>query len=176
MTSPPSPNYPCPCGSGRKFKHCCGDVTARRESKSNRLMVAIGVGIMATAAAAAIVVLADFVGERQPAQPTPAETTVPFRFGGPTSQPAGPAPPGKVWSPEHGHWHDAPVDSAAASPTATAVGPPYPQPPEPPPPGKVWSPEHGHWHNDLTAAEPATPPAVAPLLMSSPEVPVLDSL
>ena len=25
-----------------------------------------------------------------------------------TPQPPGPAPPGKVWSPEHGHWHDAP--------------------------------------------------------------------
>ena len=24
------------------------------------------------------------------------------------TEPPGPAPPGKVWSPEHGHWHDAP--------------------------------------------------------------------
>lgn len=24
----------------------------------------------------------------------------------PGPQPAGPVPPGKVWSPEHGHWHD----------------------------------------------------------------------
>ncbi|HQH62299.1 MAG TPA: SEC-C metal-binding domain-containing protein, partial [Clostridiales bacterium] len=21
------PNDPCPCGSGKKYKHCCGDVT-----------------------------------------------------------------------------------------------------------------------------------------------------
>lgn len=24
-----------------------------------------------------------------------------------SSRAPGPAPPGKVWSPEHGHWHDA---------------------------------------------------------------------
>jgi len=24
----PSPNRPCPCGSGRKYKHCCGKVSA----------------------------------------------------------------------------------------------------------------------------------------------------
>ncbi|MGI6100528.1 MAG: SEC-C metal-binding domain-containing protein, partial [Kiritimatiellia bacterium] len=23
-TSSPGRNAPCPCGSGRKFKHCCG--------------------------------------------------------------------------------------------------------------------------------------------------------
>jgi hypothetical protein len=53
------------------------------------------------------------------------------------SQPPGPAPPGKVWSPEHGHWHD-------VSPTTSPVSA---QPPGPAPPGKVWSPEHGHWHD-----------------------------
>lgn len=28
--------------------------------------------------------------------------------GGAAAQPPGPPPPGKVWSAEHGHWHDAP--------------------------------------------------------------------
>jgi len=28
MSSKPGRNDPCPCGSGRKFKHCCGAVTA----------------------------------------------------------------------------------------------------------------------------------------------------
>ena len=57
-----------------------------------------------------------------------------------TPQPPGPVPPGKVWSPEHGHWHE-------AAPTQQQSGPPFPQPPGPVPDGKVWSPEHGHWHN-----------------------------
>ncbi|HYC09573.1 MAG TPA: SEC-C metal-binding domain-containing protein, partial [Steroidobacteraceae bacterium] len=26
---PPGRNEPCPCGSGRKFKHCCGRERAR---------------------------------------------------------------------------------------------------------------------------------------------------
>jgi len=50
-------------------------------------------------------------------------------------------PPGKVWSEEHGHWHDAAV-------------PGLERPPGPAPPGKVWNEEHGHWH-DADSAEPA---------------------
>lgn len=46
------------------------------------------------------------------------------------------APPGKVWSSEHGHWHDAPG------------------PPREAPPGKVWSEEHGHWHDAEGAPAP----------------------
>jgi hypothetical protein len=47
----------------------------------------------------------------------------------PAPQPPGEAPPGKVWSVEHGHWHDAPVpcllcsqsrcDSQSRAPSAT---------------------------------------------------------
>jgi hypothetical protein len=75
-----------------------------------------------------------------------------------TPQPPGPAPEGKVWSPEHGHWHDA---SAAAPQVVTTTGNtatpganfvPAPQPAGPVPEGKVWSVEHGHWHD-----APATP-------------------
>ena len=38
----------------------------------------------------------------------------------PAPQPPGEAPPGKVWSVEHGHWHDAPV---AGSPVAPLTPP-----------------------------------------------------
>ena len=62
------------------------------------------------------------------------------------NKPNGDSPPGKVWSEEHGHWHDAknPHDGFTADmdksmdqlqrqgETAS---------------GKVWSPEHGHWHD-----------------------------
>jgi hypothetical protein len=51
-----------------------------------------------------------------------------------TPRPEGPAPPGKEWSEAHGHWHDI----AGVSPSGPA------------PPGKVWSEEHGHWHDDPT--------------------------
>jgi hypothetical protein len=55
------------------------------------------------------------------------------------SEPPGPAPPGKVWSKEHGHWHDL---TPKSGPTSIPG-----EPPSPAPPGKVWSKEHGHWHD-----------------------------
>jgi cytoskeletal protein RodZ len=58
-----------------------------------------------------------------------------------TQRPPGPAPEGKVWSAEHGHWHNAPGS------TPTTPKQPVPQPPVPAPEGKIWSPEHGHWHD-----------------------------
>jgi len=68
----------------------------------------------------------------------------------------GAAPPGKVWSEEHQHWHDAPNPSA--QPLGQTVPPPAtnpagtPQPEGPVPPGKVWSTEHGHWHDQPGAS------------------------
>ena len=50
-------------------------------------------------------------------------------------------PPGKVWSPEHNHWHDAPN----AQPFSTSNSKLLEN--TTPPPGKVWSPEHNHWHD-----------------------------
>ena len=64
------------------------------------------------------------------------------------TRPPGPAPEGKVWSEEHGHWHDvAPNSTTPAQVKST-------RPPGPAPEGKVWSEEHGHWHN-APAAKPS---------------------
>ena len=52
------------------------------------------------------------------------------------------APPGKVWSEEHGHWHD--INPA---PTVPQQNLNIPRPKGPAPEGKVWSEEHGHWHD-----------------------------
>jgi len=38
----------------------------------------------------------------------------------PAPQPPGEAPPGKVWSVEHGHWHDAPVALTPPAPAPAA--------------------------------------------------------
>jgi hypothetical protein len=69
---------------------------------------------------------------------------------------------GRVWSAEHGHWHEAPVagDSTRRFPLAAPAAPgvtPRAAPPGTPPPGKVWSEEHGHWHD---AVRPQVTPAV----------------
>ncbi|MEE9553781.1 MAG: hypothetical protein V3W18_05735 [candidate division Zixibacteria bacterium] len=72
-------------------------------------------------------------------------------------QPPGPAPDGKVWSAEHGHWHDAGTTDPAEDYK------PGPQPPGLVPSGKIWSYEHGHWHDSSSSGQdnfnPGPPPA-----------------
>ena len=41
----------------------------------------------------------------------------------PAPQPPGEAPPGKVWSVEHGHWHDAPVELTTPVPATETPAP-----------------------------------------------------
>ena len=62
------------------------------------------------------------------------------------NKPEGEAPPGKVWSAEHGHWHDAKNPHDGFSADMKKSGDPLQRIGEAPP-GKVWSPEHGHWHD-----------------------------
>jgi SEC-C motif len=142
-------NDPCPCGSGKKFKNCC---EGKARGATPKGLIAIIVVLVAIAAVAFI----PRGDEKQSTALRPAAAAAPANRPGP--QPPGPVPPGKVWSAEHGHWHDAnaqppvnPIEikqtSGPLKPTATAN---VPQPAGPVPPGKVWSPEHGHWH-DLPA-------------------------
>jgi hypothetical protein len=74
----------------------------------------------------------------------------------PGPQPPGPVPEGKVWSEEHGHWHN-----VLATPASGDARAPVAQPPGPAPEGKVWSEEHGHWHNvpgaETVTISPSTP-------------------
>jgi hypothetical protein len=143
-------NDTCPCGSGRKYKSCCAGKTDRPKG----LIVLLA--MFAVIAGIAFIPRGDKAAKSTPLPPAPiAAATKP----GP--QPPGPVPPGKVWSAEHGHWHDIarPGTSPASSikvepgrglqtnaPLTPVVGN-APQPPGPVPPGKVWSPEHGHWHD-----------------------------
>ena len=54
------------------------------------------------------------------------------------------APEGKIWSTEHGHWHDiTPTSNPLSESTSTNI----PQPKGSVPEGKEWSFEHGHWHD-----------------------------
>lgn len=49
----------------------------------------------------------------------------------PAPQPPGEVPPGKVWSVEHGHWHDAPGALTTPAPAPPTVIPAAPPPPAP---------------------------------------------
>ena len=89
MSKVVGPNAPCPCGSGKKYKKCHGAVGATR-GKIPPLY-----WILALVAVAA---LAFWFGQSK-------TRDVPST---PSSFAPGEAPAGKVWSAEHGHWHDAP--------------------------------------------------------------------
>jgi hypothetical protein len=131
-------NEPCPCGSGSKYKNCCINEKARQHSRYLTVLV------IAVATVAAAGVIPSLLPEKEKEKPALSSRT---------------PRPGKVWSEEHGHWHDAaaPVGGAPISPAMTPLTPAQrqqqqqtyrkPQPPGPAPEGKVWSPEHGHWHD-----------------------------
>lgn len=75
-------NDPCPCGSGRKYKNCCeGKKAWYAEPKWAGLL-----GLLIVLGSVLLIWFASGSAENGP----------------------GNAPPGKVWSPEHGHYHDAP--------------------------------------------------------------------
>lgn len=197
-------NEACPCGSGNKYKSCCAGKASQKHSKGLVTLV----GVIGVIAAVGLIPLLSGRNDKtsaplpSAAAPLPApvaSTTNPVQpvastLGTPAAQPAGTPPPGKVWSTEHGHWHDAPgaagaapspvrIESAGsiASPIATSTAAAMPgtpiamtpipksQPPGPAPAGKVWSAEHGHWHNaDGTAdATPSAPVAIQPVTLGS---------
>ncbi|MCI0487823.1 MAG: SEC-C domain-containing protein [Blastocatellia bacterium] len=146
-------NSLCTCGSGLKYKFCCGPKAGRTGNKTQLLLIA------------GVVLLGGFIlftqvfssNDASPSGtlPAPAPAGAPITPAPQSSQnapqPPGPAPAGKVWSPEHGHWHDAQPNQQAGQPAVQANQgqnqTPQPQPPGPAPAGKVWSPEHGHWHD-----------------------------
>lgn len=75
-----SRNARCPCGSGKKYKRCCALKQQRQLSVGGWITLSI-VALMLTVGA--VVMLTSLDELRSGAS----------------------APPGRVWSEEHGHWH-----------------------------------------------------------------------
>lgn len=115
----PGRNEPCSCGSGKKYKNCHGKIEAEQKGRwSTYGMLLIGIALVIGGGE---LLVSLFTNEA------------------PTD--------GRVWSAEHGHWHDASGRELGAGAGSAAPAAPRPQPPGPVPPGKVWSAEHGHWHD-----------------------------
>jgi len=69
-------NERCPCGSGKKYKRCCGAKRSQTSFRERGLLI-----LLAAMLVAGLVLVAVNITNRDE------------------------APPGKVWSPEHGHYH-----------------------------------------------------------------------
>lgn len=147
-------NEPCPCGSGAKYKACCG--------KRRLRLPWIAIPLILAFAAVAAWTLGGRVREASETGLKSPEGRVWSAEHGhwheaprPREKPEGPAPPGKVWSVEHGHWHEPPARGTSL-------------PPGPAPPGKVWSVEHGHWHGeDGSEPPPESEPISSEMMLES---------
>lgn len=181
-------NDPCPCGSGKKYKKCCAEKAA---AKASRLPMIATLAVVAVGAAAIVTQLINRADQEaqagRPVAQQSAAAPAPVLPSAPKAQPPGPAPAGKVWSKDHGHWHDA--NSSANSPikldmenlprTAPAGAPSPANSAAAAAAGMVWSAEHGHWHKASgatparAAVEPAKGVAPGPLAASPTVVRVL---
>lgn len=71
-------NSPCPCGSGKKYKQCCGLAGAGTRGSGRWIVFAVGVALL--------------LGALGFMRALSTDTAIEAR-------------PGRVWSSEHGHWH-----------------------------------------------------------------------
>ena len=88
----------CYCGSGKKYKNC--HMNSAKAESTNRSFIIIGalVVLLAIAVLSIYFSLNETPNANNPVNQSNRNAPVPA--------PPGEAPPGKVWSSEHGHWHD----------------------------------------------------------------------
>ena len=120
-------NDPCHCGSEKKFKDCHGALLDKDKQWKK----------MAIYGSIAIVVIWFILNIINADKGTN-------------------APPGKIWSEEHGHYHDIQPSRTPIPPMPSDVQRSLnvPQPEGPAPEGKIWSTEHGHWHDITPTSNP----------------------
>ena len=96
----------CPCGSGKKFKRCCGAVEAGGDDGMSRFfgVASMLAGVALLAGVVLVIVRLASGGKDEAKQVWSSEHGHYHTVGGDHDTGGG---PGKVWSEEHGHWHDA---------------------------------------------------------------------
>ncbi len=77
-------NDPCSCGSGKKYKNCHQQMDNEKQNGKRNLIIAGVIALLMIFAA-----IGFYFNNQSPGNTAPGE-----------------APKGKVWSEEHGHWHD----------------------------------------------------------------------
>lgn len=81
-------NDKCPCGSGKKYKNCHQQIEDTKVGRKKSLVIGGVIALFIIFAALGFYLNSQPQGNDAPAA-------------------AGEAPAGKVWSEEHGHWHNA---------------------------------------------------------------------
>ena len=76
-------NDPCPCGSGKKYKNCHAKIEDQKGGKNQARWIGLLLILFVIIGAVAV-----YLNNQRDA-----------------NRPPGEAPPGKVWSEEHGHYH-----------------------------------------------------------------------
>ena len=132
-------NDPCHCGSGKKFKNCHSGQIKNNFNQQWVIVAIIGVIFL-------FFYFMDSGTSTTTINNSIPTSVIPQDRVRSATPPPGEAPPGKVWSAEHGHWHNISTNSTSELPGAES-NIPQPQPLGEAPPGKVWSSEHGHWHD-----------------------------
>lgn len=140
---------PCPCGSGKRYKHCC----LNRDRKRNRNGFSIALAVVAVLATVTIYAVS--------ARERASRTRLPLSSPGSTSQRL-PSPPGTAAATSNG---------ATVRATAKQGGIPVTSPDQSPLPGGVtpkpwqydaprnrhWDPTHKHWHTGPPPQGVSTP-------------------
>lgn len=78
-------NEPCTCGSGKKYKNCHQETEKKRGPGKKNLIIGGVIALFILLTAVGL-----FLNNQSSTKTGPGE-----------------APEGKVWSEEHGHWHNA---------------------------------------------------------------------
>ena len=137
-------NEPCHCGSGKKYKNCH---EAKKQSQKSQYYI---IGVIAIVIIAAISINTGDSNSNQNS-PVSSNSSINNKPTSSNSKPSGATPPGKVWSDEHGHWHDEPGSKSLApkklnKTEGTKITIP-PMDKDNPPDGKIWNEQHGHFHD-----------------------------
>lgn len=150
---------PCPCGSGKRYKHCCRDRDRKKKNSYQYLffllpVVVVAIGLVLWSQRNDRPTFRQALTGQPAASATASEDQSPLPDGRNPAPWEFDAPRNRHWNPGHGHWHNGPPPpenqrSTVPANAPQAVNPNVPDP-EPwqfdPETNQHFDPNHKHWH------------------------------